>query len=277
MSFKMKYEITKQYITSGSKRRSGIKMPKIGFMTAHDTGNPGSTAKGNCTYYQNSRNEMSASAHIFVDDKSIIECIPFLTATAEKAWHVLYNVTTDNIMYGGDANDIAGGVELCYGGKINPAEAYKRYIWVLAYACYKYKLNPAKAIVGHHILDPKRKSDPASGLKKMGPSYSYAKLLEDVVTEYNECTGNVTVNIQAPATKPGQIGIGTILVDELNVRGGASLTAPIVKETVKGKLINKVLKKGSAWKIYKKENNMYNVGGNQWISAGNKYVSFKEV
>lgn len=196
MGFKMKYEIKKQYLTSGSKRRSGIKMPEVGFLVGHDTGNPGSTAEGNVGYYERSRNEMSASAHIFVDDNSIVECIPFLTGTPEKAWHVLYNVTKDNQMYGDDANDIAGGVELCWGKGINSEEAYKRYIWVLAYACYKFKLDPAKAVVGHEILDPGRKIDPGNGLKYMGKTY--AQLLRDIVAEYNDCLGK-TVSAAAPS------------------------------------------------------------------------------
>lgn len=190
----MKYSIKKQYLTKGSKRRSGIKMPRVGFMVSHDTGNPGSTAEGNVGYYENSRNSMSASAHIFVDDNSIVECIPFLTGTPEKAWHVLYNVPRDNAMYGDDANDIAGGVELCWGKGIDSKESYKRFIWVMAYSCYKFKLDPAKAITGHEILDPGRKIDPSNGLKYMG--ISYAQFLKDVVAEYNECVGK---SVASPA------------------------------------------------------------------------------
>ena len=196
MGFKMKYSIKKQYLTKGSKRRSGIKMPRVGFLVGHDTGNPGSTAEGNVGYYEGSRNVMSASAHIFVDDNSIVECIPFLTGTPEKAWHVLYDVPRDNIMYGDDANDIAGGVELCWGKGINSKEAYKRYVWVLAYSCYKFKMNPAKAITGHEILDPGRKIDPSNGLKYMG--ISFHQLLKDVVDEYNECLGKKSASV-APA------------------------------------------------------------------------------
>jgi len=199
MGFKMKYPIEKQYLTVGGpySRRSGIKMPHQLFMVAHDTGNPGSTAKGNVGYYQNSRN-ISASAHLFVDDESIIECIPFLTGTPEKAWHVLYDVPKDNIMYGDDANDAAGGVELCWGTGIDSEKAYARYVWVLAYACYKFHLNPAKAITGHEILDPLRKIDPSNGLKHMGKTFS--QLLKDVVAEYNECVGVAVVAPPAPVT-----------------------------------------------------------------------------
>ncbi|MFS1511903.1 N-acetylmuramoyl-L-alanine amidase family protein [Chengkuizengella sp. SCS-71B] len=188
MTFKVKYPITKKYLTKGTKRRSGIKMPEVGFIVAHDTGNDGSTALQNITYYENSNNVMYASAHIFVDDTGIYECIPLLTDTPEKAWHVLYQKPLDNQIFGDDANDIAAGVELCFShkrGSINNEEAYKRYIWVIACICFKFGLDPVKAIIGHHILDPQRKTDPQNALSKMGKSYD--RLLQDVVKEYYDC------------------------------------------------------------------------------------------
>ncbi|WP_336784003.1 peptidoglycan recognition family protein [Paenibacillus illinoisensis] len=188
-SFVMKYEITTQYLTTHTKRRPGRLINKVGFVVAHDTGNPNSTATGNVNYYENSRNLESASAHIFVDDKHIIECIPaglVGNKYAEKAWHVLYNVPTDNILFGEDANDAAIGIEYCYGTNINAREAYKRYVWVLAYTCFKYNLDPVKKITGHFILDPNRKTDPKSGLKaSLGTTFE--QLVKDVVTEYNAC------------------------------------------------------------------------------------------
>ena len=157
---------------------------------AHDTGNPESTARGNVKYYINSRNEMSASAHLFVDDKEIIECVPALTGRAEKAWHVLYGVPKDNELYGTNANDAAIGVEYCYGSRINSDAAYDRYVWVLAKLCYQFSLDPSRDIIGHHLLDPNRKTDPQTGL--MRSRRSYEQLLRDVVTEYNRCLGRVT-------------------------------------------------------------------------------------
>lgn len=190
MSFKMKYQIEKQYLTSGSERRSGIKMPYVGFVVAHDTGNDGSTAYGNVGYYERSKNEMSASAHTFVDDEHIVECIPATTGTPEKAWHVIYNVTTDNQTYGDDANDIAIGVELCYSyqrGSINNKEAYKRYVWYIAYLCYKFDLDPTKHIAGHCELDPTRKLDPYKNALKI-MDISKAQFIQDVVNELKDCT-----------------------------------------------------------------------------------------
>lgn len=188
MIFKQKYSIITKYLTNNTKRRSGlIIFPGVKFIVAHDTGNPKSTAENNVSYFERTCNDANASAHIFLDDKEIIECIPALTTNKpEKAWHVLYNVSKDNELYGYEANDTAIGVEYCYGSNINADESYKRYIWVLAYICYKFNLHPDKAIVGHFILDPQRKTDPKSGLKESGRTYE--QLLKDVVTEFEECS-----------------------------------------------------------------------------------------
>jgi len=192
MKFKQKYEIIQQFLPINTKRRSGKKMNKVVFIVCHDTGNKNSTAKGNVKYYIDSANEDSASAHLFVDDKEIIECIPIFQK-CEKAWHVLYNKPKDNELYGVNANDGAIGVEYCFGDNINADEAYKRYVWVLAYICYYFGLNPVTSLVGHMILDPERKSDPRNGLGCSGRTYE--QLLKDVVKEYKECVGVLKINL----------------------------------------------------------------------------------
>ncbi|MCZ8523378.1 MULTISPECIES: peptidoglycan recognition protein family protein [Paenibacillus] len=186
MAFLMKYEITPRYLTGPSQRRPKLPLSRCRFMVAHDTGNPSSTASANVAYYERTRNDMASSAHLFVDDKQIIECIPLLTGTAEKAYHVLYNVTTDNARYGSDANDTAGAVEWCYGGSISLAESYRRYVWVFAYACYRYGLNPLTDITAHYVLDPARRSDPQTPLRQLGKSF--ASFVQDVADELLACT-----------------------------------------------------------------------------------------
>lgn len=198
------------------------------FLVAHDTGNPRSTAAQNVRYYQNSRNDMSASAHIFVDDKEIIECVPALTGTPEKAWHVHYNVTTDNQLYGVNANDSAIGVEYCYGSNINADEAYKRYVWVLAYLCWKFELDPAKAITGHFFLDPRRKTDPVTGLAQSRRTYE--QLLRDVVEEYRECTGNTAPVTPEPPAAQWPITVKATV--KLNIRAGKPGIRSAIKQTV---------------------------------------------
>jgi N-acetylmuramoyl-L-alanine amidase CwlA len=186
MAFKQRYIITPQYLSKPSKRRSGqFVSPAVKFVVAHDTGNPRSTAANNVAYYERSRNEQSASAHIFVDDKQILECIPALTGPAEKAWHVLYQLETDNRMYGHNANDAAIGVEYCYGDNIDADEAYRKYVWTVAFICHTFGLDPARSVVGHAFLDPKRKTDPGTGLGHSRRSYE--QLLRDVPLEYASC------------------------------------------------------------------------------------------
>lgn len=238
MSFKMKYSITPKYLTPGTKRRSGIKAHNIKFIVAHDTGNKGSTALNNVNYYENTKNEQSASAHLFVDDKNIYECIPALTGTPEKAWHVLYNKTKDNEMFGCDANDAAIGVEYCYGSNINSDEAYKRYIWVMAYICYKFNLDPKKSIVGHCILDPERKTDPRTGLADSKRTYD--QMLKDVVAEYEDCI-STNVKDDEPMTKEEKMAFDNLCAQVESL----SKSKEILKNTImeQGKTILKLQSK----------------------------------
>ncbi|WP_281883213.1 N-acetylmuramoyl-L-alanine amidase family protein [Paenibacillus sp. YYML68] len=213
MAFTMKYSITQRYLTGPSSRRPQQALSGPRFIVAHDTGNPGSTASANVAYFERTRNEMSASAHLFVDDKSIIECIPLLTGRPEVAYHVVYNVTTDNARYGDDANDAAGAVELCHGGTINLTESYKRYVWVMAYICYKFGLDPATDIVGHYTLDPARRTDPQGPLRQLGKTF--ADFVQDVVNEYRASV--IPDNPTPPPTPVPGPGTGTMIsVEDAN-------------------------------------------------------------
>lgn len=174
--------VKRDLIPLKTKRRSGRRMPRIGFIVAHDTGNFNSTAQENVNYYKRTANEISASAHFFVDDKGIIECVPGLY-NAEKAWHVLYNRPQDNAIFGDDANDIAIGVELCFGNKFNSMAAYLNYVWLLAHLCVIYDLSPKNDIVGHYTLDPKNRTDPKNALSYIGKTFN--DLINDVVKEHD--------------------------------------------------------------------------------------------
>lgn len=163
-------EITQKLIPTPSKRRSGQKVAGIAFLVAHDTGNDGSTALQNATYFINSANEIEASAHFFVDDKQIICTVP----DTEKAWHVRYNVPQDNILFGKDANDWALGIELCFHSgniKVNNQLAYQNYIDLFAFLCKKYNLSPRQKIAGHYVLDPSRRTDPLNAFKYIGKTW----------------------------------------------------------------------------------------------------------
>ncbi|HUL58295.1 MAG TPA: peptidoglycan recognition family protein [Anaeromyxobacteraceae bacterium] len=234
VAFKMRYAVTPRLLTAPSHRRSGQPVsPAVKFLVAHDTGNPGSTAAGNVAYYERSRDDMSASAHLFVDDREIVECIPALTGAPEKAWHVLYGVPTDDRLYGYDANDAALGVEYCYGGSIDPDEAYRKYVWVLAYACHRFGLDPASSVVGHFFLDPARKTDPVTGLARSRRTYE--GLLRDVAAEHAACTGAGVVVL--PGSFVPEVG-KAVAAARLNVRKGApSRRADVVQVVPPGAVL----------------------------------------
>lgn len=232
MPFTPRYTITPQYLTMPSKRRPGTPMsPGVRFIVAHDTGNPGSTARQNVRYFESTpKPERTASAHLFVDDREIIECIPALTGSGspEKAYHVLYSVPRDDQLFGFDANDAAIGVEYCYGGRIDADEAYRKYVWVIAYACATFALDPRTSAVGHFVLDPQRKTDPVTGLAQSHRLYE--QLLRDVVAEYEACSGEALspVHPSAGGDFPREV---TARV-RLNIRRGRPSTLAAIHQTV---------------------------------------------
>lgn len=179
-----KYSIERRYIAKRANVRPGTRLVTgtPAFFVAHDTGNPGATADNHYSYF-NSQTDRSASAHVFIDDTKILEIIPTGTGSdpAEKAWHVRYDVTTDNDSFGYNANDAALGIELCYGGKINFTEAYNRFVWYLAFCCDKWNENPQAFIPSHKQLDPARRQDCDQALATAGKTLQ--NLLDDVSAE----------------------------------------------------------------------------------------------
>ncbi|AWD93052.1 N-acetylmuramoyl-L-alanine amidase [Bacillus phage vB_BceM-HSE3] len=265
MGFKMKYSIKQDYLPSGSLRRPGIRMSKVAHVVAHDTGNPGSSAQGNVNYYRNSAYEMEASAQLFVDDKNIIECIPALLNPPEKAWHVRYNSPNEKKWYGA-SNDQAIGVELCFGGSINFEEAYKRYLWVIAYICYKYGFSPTR-VIGHEKLDPGRKVDPSAGLRVGGRTYD--QLMRDIVAEYNDCTDGSSYEPPASGgnqgggnSADGSIGIVRTKVN-LNFRKEPNTSSEIIK----------TLPANTEWICWAEKDGWYNLGGG-WVFGSSEYATF---
>jgi N-acetylmuramoyl-L-alanine amidase CwlA len=273
----MKYQITSDYIPAPSKRRSGIKMSKVMFIVAHDTGNDGSTARQNVNYFKSSSDTMSASAHIFVDDTEIIECVPAATADPEKAWHVRYDRQEDNNIFGEDANDASIGVELCYSkttSNINNYEAYKRYVWIIAYLCYKFSIDPRTKITGHYRLDPQRRTDPVNALSVINKSFQ--DFIDEVYKEYIECTKAKNVKVPAKEIKKTRtnsdsepIGEITVTAYHLNIREAPDFGSKIVR----------VVDKGDILKVYTQKNGLYKVHPteNQWTSSNKKYVSFRPI
>lgn len=252
-----RYSITQSMLPLPSKRRSGKLMPSVRFLVAHDTGNPRSTARNNVSFYTRTAQEVSASAHLFVDDKEIIECVPAF-ANAEKAWHVWYSTPIDNELYGVNANDCAIGIEYCYGNNINADEAYKRYVWVMAKLCRQYMLKPDRDIVGHHFLDPARKTDPVTGLAQSRRSYE--QLIRDVNAEFKIFGGD---NETPPVFPKNMITVGRVNVRQNNPSTLSSISRVLNKgsvvrvtsSVVNGQLING----NGVW---------FKTDANEWIWSG---------
>lgn len=98
MPFEPRYEITRNLIPLSS-RLPGMPMaPGVRFLVAHDSGNPSASATDHVRFYMNQPNPPAASissVQLFVDDQSIMEVIPAVSAP-EQARHVLYSVPMDN-------------------------------------------------------------------------------------------------------------------------------------------------------------------------------------
>ena len=167
-------------------RRSGQKLTsgKPIFAVAHDTGNPNTTAQDNVNYYKNSYNidwSLVASAHIFVDDKECIVCIP----VTEKAWHVLYNTPIDNNWYNADANDAAFGIEGSYfDDKARSKKSLDNMARVMAYLCNYWKIDYKTEVPGHQDIQSD-KVDPGNLLQAAGYSRNVSNFDKQVAKYIN--------------------------------------------------------------------------------------------
>lgn len=91
---------TRDLIPKSPSRRPG-KPLKATIITVHNTANPTSTSKQERLWLVNPRNKRTASWHLVVDEKEVIEAIPL----NEVAWHA-----------GALANTQSIGIEICESG-----------------------------------------------------------------------------------------------------------------------------------------------------------------
>lgn len=188
------------YLPVPSQRRSGEKLDGVKYIVCHDTGNDGSTAAGNVSYYKASANEIQASAHAFVDDTGAIWCIP----ENEKAWHVRYSAGIAPNLAPTFANDVALGIELCFGStwaKSKNLAAYANYVTLIASLCKKYSLDPTKALIAHGALDPSRRTDPYNAFSHINKLW--LAFIADVKTAM--ITVDPMVSIQVPQSKLSRV------------------------------------------------------------------------
>lgn len=203
-------QIQQKYLPPKTLRRSGDLINGVKFICCHDTGNDDSTAEQNVDYFIQSANFESASAHSFVDDQGVIECIP----ATEKAWHVRYATLIDNQMFGADANDWALGIELCYSpaGKFDSKKAYQNYVDYIAMLCKQYDLDPSTKLVGHYTLDPSRRSDPINAFSKIGKTWEI--FIADINASFGVKIDHPQTEIVIPTVVPAAVPTAAPQVSE---------------------------------------------------------------
>lgn len=107
------YEIKQKFI---SRNRSGMPLTARG-LVIHETANPGDNALLEYEYFNSG--DRQASAHAFVDDKSIIQTVPW----TEKAWHA-----------GPTANRQFLGIEACHTEDASKFDAiWQKCVWLAAW------------------------------------------------------------------------------------------------------------------------------------------------
>ena len=224
------------------------------YITVHNTYND-APAKNEINYMIGNNNEVSF--HFAVDDIEVIQGIP----VNRNAWHC-----GDG---SGNGNRKSIGVEICYslsgGPRYEKAEslAIKFVAQLLrerGWGIDRVRTHKSWTEIGvrngnsravkncpHRILDEGR----------------WNSFLAAVQAELTGTGATIAPPVTHPPSSDG-IGVVEILVPELNVREFASFDSRVVK----------TVKKGEMYQTWGLSNDLYNVGGNQWVSAGPAYVKF---
>lgn len=179
---------------TGQRLDSGV--PK--FAVFHDTGNRDTSAQQNVNYYKNTYNidwSATASAHLFVDDTECVICIP----VTEKAWHVIFNTSTDNAWYGDDANDIAFGIEVSYySNRERSRKSLDNACRIMAALCNSWGINPRTQMPGHQDIQAD-KIDPGNLLEACGYPRRDMSIIDNLIVKY--MAGDAPVKKVAPNVK----------------------------------------------------------------------------
>lgn len=249
--------------------RSGLKLLSTKGIVMHYTANNGGTALNHADFFDGADGGAYryAGAHIFIDRKEARLIIPL----NEVAYHAnetacrIADLKATTAGYPrGDANLTTIGIELCVekDGSLHP-DTYKRAVKVVA-GLLKLKKLKTSQIYRH--FDVTGKNCPAFWVKNPSGFTQFKKDVDKALKPVKPASKPVSESTVSPtASSKVAIGKAFILVDKLNVRASDSFTAKIVK----------VVTKGNGYQVYKESNGMYNVGGDQWISAGTKYVRFE--
>lgn len=230
-----------KFIAPNKFSRPQTKITEVRKIVIHWTANYGATALNHYNYF-NTLKDRYASAHFFVDSNEALCIIPL----NEIAYHANDGSHRGVAELKPNANLLSLGIEMCVekDGSFHP-DTIERAENIAVELCKRYKLDPLTDIVRHY--DITHKNCPA-------PWVTHSAYF---VNFKNEVKRKMTTN--------EQIGIVTVLVESLNVREEANIDSEIVK----------TIKKGESYKVYKKINGMYHLGGNNYCSANERYVKFE--
>ena len=152
------YKVTESLITMNRPRTT--LMPQG--VVVHSTANPGATAKGHISYFNNGYR--GSSAHYFADWQDIYRAIP----EAEQAWHA-----------GPTANSRYLSIEMCE--TTDPAlftEVWLRTIWLISDMCRRYGWS-ANNITSHaemsRLYRETDHTDPTAYLNNFGKTFADLK------------------------------------------------------------------------------------------------------
>ena len=228
-----------QYITV--RNRTISNRSSIQYLVIHYVGAV-SSAQANCQYFYSTYR--GASAHYFVDDNSIWQCV----LDKDAAWHC----GTNGTYYNGCRNSNSIGIEMCCfnnGGTLDMSDkTINNTLELAAYICKKYGISIDR-VVRHY--DVTHKSCPA-------PFVSNPARWTDFKNRLAAMIGGQVVAPSTPSENNTMNKVMTVTANGgLNVRSGAGTGYGIVGG----------LSKGAQVTVYEMSNGWARIGSGQWVSA----------
>lgn len=263
----MSYKIIDKWVTPNPYSRPKTKMSKVKGIVVHWVAVPYGSASGVFNFFEGRKNGKNnyGSAHETIDlDGSIWRMIP----ENEIAYHVgavkykeraLKELSTypNNCTYGIECTHIDAK------GKMSDT-VYNTLVERVADLCKRWSLDPLKNLYLHYDITGK------DCHKWFVDNPKEWELFKNKV-KIRMNGGQVIPQTSQTTTQTKPVydvtkGIGTVRItsDELNVRSDSSFTAPVVKKVFKN----------DVYYVYSEKNGLYNVGGNNWLSANKSYVEF---
>lgn len=228
-----------QYITQ--RNRTISNRTSIQYLTIHYVGAV-SSAKNNCSYFYSTYR--GASAHYFVDDNSIWQCV----LDKDIAWHC----GTNGTYYNGCRNSNSIGIEMCCysnNGTLDMSDAtINNTLDLAAYICKKYNI-PIDRVVRHY--DVTHKNCPAPFVRDVSRWNDFKNRLSNMLN------GEVVVPSQPTENNTMNKVMYVTANSGLNVRSGVGTNYAIVGG----------LSKGTKVTVYEMSNGWARIGSGQWVSA----------